>query len=76
MPTIRKYVPEFDKPKCVECGDRSEIVIDDYPAEHQHKTLCRDCATAVLQNHPNLLASLVITLILGNSRPVLAASAR
>jgi hypothetical protein len=72
MPTIRRYIPEIDKPHCEECSDAAEIVIDHYPTRQQCRTLCRDCATAALQAHPNLLASLVIALILKGERPVLA----
>jgi hypothetical protein len=75
MATIRRYFPEIDKPRCEECGDRAEVVIEEYPTPQQSRTLCRDCATAALQAHPNLLASLVITLILDN-RPVVASIVR
>jgi hypothetical protein len=71
MATVRRWFSELDKPRCEECCDRAEIVIDEYPTPHQCRTLCRDCATAALQAHPDLLASLVITLVL-NDRPVVA----
>jgi hypothetical protein len=47
------------------------VIIEEYPTPNQCRTLCRDCATAALQAHPDLLASLVITLVL-NKRPVVA----
>ena len=75
MATIRRYFPEIDKPRCEECCDRAEIVIEEYPTAQQCRTLCRDCATAALQAHPNLLASLVITLMLSN-RAVVASVVR
>ena len=75
MATIRRYFPEFDKPRCEECCDRAEVVIEEYPTPNQCRTLCRDCATAALQAHPNLLASLVVTLLL-NQRPVVASIVR
>lgn len=75
MATIRRYFPEIDKPRCEECCDRAEVVIEEYPVPQQSRTLCRDCATAVLQAHPDLLASLVITLTL-NNRPVVASIVR
>lgn len=75
MATIRQYFPEIDKPRCEECGDRAEIVIEEYPTPQQSRTLCRDCATAALRSHPDLLASLVITLTL-NNRPVVASIVR
>lgn len=71
MPTLRKYFPGIDKPQCEECSDRAEVVMEEYPAPHQHRSLCRDCATAALQGHPDLLASLVISLILKNEKPIL-----
>lgn len=71
MATIRRYFPEVDKPCCEECCDRAEVVIEEYPTANQCRTLCRDCATAALQAHPNLLASLVVTLVL-SQRPVVA----
>jgi hypothetical protein len=71
MATIRRCLPEIDKPRCEECCDRAEIVIEEYPTPQQCRTVCRDCATAALQAHPTLLASLVITLLL-NNRPVAA----
>ena len=71
MATIRRYFPEVDKPRCEECCDRAEVVIEEYPTANQCRTLCRDCATAALQAHPNLLASLVVTLVL-SQRPVVA----
>jgi hypothetical protein len=75
MATIRRYLPEIDKPRCEECCDRAEVVIEEYPTPNQCRTLCRDCATTALQAHPDLLASLVITLIL-NNRPVVASFVR
>jgi hypothetical protein len=75
MATIRRYFPELDKALCEECCDRAEVVIEEYPTPNQCRTLCRDCATAALQAHPDLLASLVITLIL-NKRPVVASFVR
>jgi hypothetical protein len=76
MATIRRYFPEIDKARCEECGDRAEIVIEEYPTRQQCRTLCRDCATAALQAHPNLLASLVITLMLKSRGPVVASVVR
>lgn len=76
MTTIRRCFPEIDKPRCEECCDRAEIVIEEYPTAHQCRTLCRDCATAALQAHPNLLASLVITLMLKSRGPVVASVVR
>ena len=75
MARIRRYFPEIDKAECQECGDRAEIVIEEYPTAQQSRTLCRDCATAALQAHPDLLASLVSTLM-RNSRPVVASIVR
>jgi recombinational DNA repair protein (RecF pathway) len=72
MPTVRRHSPGIDKPQCEECSDRAEVVIEEYPSPHHHRSLCRDCAIAALQVHPNLLASLVITLMLRSERPVLA----
>jgi hypothetical protein len=71
MATIRRCFPAIDKPRCEECCDRAEVIIEEYPTPNQCRTLCRDCATAALQAHPDLLASLVITLVL-NKRPVVA----
>ena len=71
MATIRRYFPEIDKPRCEECCDRAEVVIEEYPTAQQCRTLCRDCATGALQAHPDLLASLVITLML-DKRAVVA----
>lgn len=75
MATIRRSFPEVDSPRCQECSDRAEIVIEEYPTPNQCRTLCRDCATAALQSHPDLLASLVIMLAL-SKRPVVASIVR
>jgi hypothetical protein len=74
MATIRRHFPGIDRPRCEECADGAEIVIEEYPNPHHHKSLCRDCATVALQEHPGLLASVVIALILKGERPVLATS--
>jgi len=76
MATIRRCFSEIDKPQCEECSDQAELVIEEYPNPYQCRTLCRDCATVALQTHPNLLASLVITLLLKSQRPVLASAVR
>ncbi len=72
MPILRRFSPGADKPKCEECSDWAEIVMEEYPTRYQHRSLCRDCAVAALQEHPDLLASVVITLVLRSERPVLA----
>ncbi len=75
MATIRRCIPELNKPRCEECCDRAEIVIEEYPTPNQCRALCCDCATAALQAHPSLLASVVVELIL-NQRPVVASVLR
>jgi hypothetical protein len=72
MPTIRRHLPGIDKSRCEECADRAEVVIEEYPNPQHHRSLCRDCATVALQEHPGLLASVVIVLILKGGRPELA----
>ncbi len=72
MPILRRFSPGIDKPKCEECSDWAELVFEEYPTRHQHRSLCRDCAMAALEAHPDLLAAIVITLVLRSERPVLA----
>ena len=74
MPTIRRHFPGIDRSRCEECADGAEVVIEEYPNLHHHSSLCRDCATVSLQEHPGLPASVVIGLILKGECPGLAAS--
>lgn len=72
MSIVRRHFPGIDKPECDECSNRAEVVIEEYPNRQEHRHLCRDCAITALQEHPSLLASAVITLILMSERPVFA----
>ena len=72
MPVLRKIRPQIDNPCCEECSDRAELVMEDYPGWHQHRTLCRDCAIIALRSHPDILASVVINLILAGERGAVA----
>ena len=75
MSIIRRHFSGIDGSfTCDECSEPAEIVIEEFPTRRERKSLCRDCATIALQEHPRLLASAVITLILRTKNSVTESS--
>jgi hypothetical protein len=69
---IREHHSGVDVPfVCVECEkERAEIVLEDFPTTGEHVSLCRHCAAVALSEHPRLLASAVVSLILTTHKAV------
>ena len=66
MTLIREFHSGIDSPPvCDVCSkEGNRIVIEDYPDAGEHTSLCQDCAAAALSEHPKLMASAVVSLIL------------
>lgn len=72
MATIRAHHSGIDVPLiCVECKkERAEIVIEGFPTAGRHVSLCRNCTAVALSEHPKMLASAVVALILTSQSAV------
>lgn len=69
MALVRAYRSTDVPLVCGECGkERAEIVIDQFPTIAEHVCLCHRCAADALAEHPRLLASAVVTLILKSQK--------
>jgi hypothetical protein len=66
MSQVRAHRSRTDVPLvCGECSkERAEIVIEQFPTSAEHVCLCHRCAAVALAEHPKLLASAVVSLIL------------
>lgn len=67
MATLRRYSPGTDSAlKCEGCfRQRPEIVIEGYPTTRDEpRHLCYSCSVLALEEHPNLMARAVVSLIL------------
>jgi len=63
---IREFHRGIDSPStCGNCNKEvARIVIENFPVMSKHASLCQECAATALSEHPKLLASAVLTLIL------------
>jgi hypothetical protein len=71
MATLRRYSPGVDSAlNCEGCFRlRPAMVIEHYSRFRDgQKSLCPQCAARALEEHPDLLASAVVDLILGRGR--------
>jgi hypothetical protein len=66
MTLIREFRSGIDSPSvCDGCSkESSQVVIEDYPDVGEHTSLCQNCTAVALSEHPKLMASAVVTLIL------------
>ena len=66
MPTIQLHRAGIDSPStCEECRkEGAAIVMEGFPTGDEKVCLRRKCAATALSEHPRLLASAVISLIL------------
>jgi hypothetical protein len=76
MTLIREFLSGIDSPSvCQACTkELARLVIDGFPSVNEHISLCQICAADALSEHPKLLASAVVTLILREGKAVTAQS--
>ena len=72
MTLIRESISGIDAPSVCEACSReiARLVIEDFPEANEHISLCEKCAADALSDHPKLLASAVVTLILRGQKSI------
>ena len=72
MTLIRESISGMDAASvCEACaGETARLVLEDFPEANEHISLCEKCAADALSEHPKLLASAVVTLILMGQKSI------
>jgi hypothetical protein len=72
MTPIREFLSGIGSPSvCEACTkELARLVIEGFPAVNEHISLCQTCAAVAFSEHPKLLVSAVVTLILRDGKGV------